>query len=250
MGYCVQWKIWTLTDNAMNNNLHKLKKISAKTFRKAKRWYLGYILCQFGVLIFAVLSIFSDLGANKSAVIALLGVLATEFIRWRSDFWKSHGEWAKRKLEIADGLGISVDSKDIADWLAMQSKGFLDDVSNEETQGSEFDSAESPGAKRLVENTQESAWWSKHLSRRMVGYLVVILVLIVFTAISALTISISALKSADVKQSGVVVQNVGGIICSVLRWLFFSHQFNSFAGRFWRVCIRKPKIFSDVVLCF
>src|SRR5260221_1534986 len=163
----------------MNDDLLKLRQIIAKTFRKAKRWYAGYLLCQFVVLAFAVASIFAHVNPNLSAVIAFLGVLATECVRWRSDLWKSEGESAKRKWEIADGLGITVEGSYIADWLAAKSKGFLADVAAAEIEGSEFDSTRPPGTLRTVENTLESAWWSKHLSRRMVVYLSFILLVVV-----------------------------------------------------------------------
>jgi hypothetical protein len=204
----------------MNDDLLKLHQIVAKTFRKAKRWYAGYLFCQLVVLTFAVASIFAQVNPNLSALIAFLGVLATECVRWRSDLWKSEGESAKRKWEAADGLGVAVDSSYIADWLAAKPKGFLDDVATVEIQGSEFDSNRPAGALRAVENTLESAWWSKHLSRRMVVYLSFILLVVVAAALIALTFSIAALKSATVQQSGAVVQNVGGILCAVLVFVF------------------------------
>jgi hypothetical protein len=204
----------------MTDELLKLRKIAAKTFRKAKRWYAGYLLCQFAVLLFAIISIFAQLNPNLSAVIAFLAVLATETVRWRSDRWKSEGESAKRKWEATDGLGVTVDSTYMADWLAAKPKGFLADVSDLEVQGSEFDSVQSRGPRRIVENTQESAWWSKHLSNRMVMYLGFILSVIVVAAFVALTLSIGALKNASVQQSVTVVQNVGGVLCSVLMFVF------------------------------
>jgi hypothetical protein len=204
----------------MNDDLLKLRQIIAKTFRKAKRWYAGYLLCQLLVLAFAVVSIFAHANPNLSAVIAFMGVLATECVRWRSDFWKSEGESAKRKWEVADGLGIAVESSYIADWLAAKPKGFLSDVAAAEIQGSEFDSTRPAGALRTLENTLESAWWSKHLSRRMVVYLSFILLAVVAAALFALTFSIAALKSATVQQGGAVIQNVGGVLCSVLVFVF------------------------------
>jgi len=124
----------------MTDDLLKLRKIISKTFRKAKRWYSAYLLFQFAVLIFAVISIFVELNPNLSAVIAFLAVLATETVRWRSDCWKSEGEAALRKWEMADGLGVAVDRTYIADWLAAKPKGFLADVIDTDVQGSEFDS--------------------------------------------------------------------------------------------------------------
>jgi hypothetical protein len=205
------------SDSHRNDDFLKLHQIIAKTFRKAKRWYVGYLFCQLVVLIFAVASIFTQVNPNLSALVAFLGVLATECVRWRSDFWKFEGESAKRKLEAADGFGSAVDRSSIADWLAAKPKGFLNDVVPVEIQGSEFDSNRPAGA---VENTLESAWWSKHLSRRMVVYLSFILFVIVAVALIALTFSIASLKSATIQQSGAVVQNVGGILCAVLIFVF------------------------------
>jgi hypothetical protein len=204
----------------MNNSLQQLKRIVAKTFRKAKRWYATYLACQIAVLVFAVVSIFAQLNPNLSALFAFLGVLATECFRWRSDWWKSEGESAKRKWEIVDGLGIAVDSRDVADWLAARPSGFLDDLTTDEIRGSEFDSGQPAGPLRVLENTQESAWWSKHLSRRMVVCLCALLLLVVIGAFAALTISIGELKAANLQRSGAVVQNVGGIICAVLMFVF------------------------------
>src|ERR1051326_7280924 len=204
----------------MNDDRHKLCKIIAKTFRKAKWWYLGYLVSQAAVLLFGVVSIFAQLNPNLSAMIAFLGVLSVECIRWRSDCWKTQGESAKRRWEMADALGETLDGKEIADWLAAKPKGFLTDISPNEIQGSEFDSIQPPGPRRAVENTQESAWWSKHQSRRMVNYLGFFLALVIVADFAALSLSIGALKSANVQQSGATAQNVGGVLCSVLIFVF------------------------------
>lgn len=204
----------------MTDDLQKLRKIIAKTFRKAKRWYLAYLVSQFIILLIGVISMFVAISPSLSAMLAFLGVLAIEVLRWRSDCWKSEGESAKRKWEITDDFGTPLDGKDIADWLAAEPKGFLDDVAADEIAGSEFDSVQPPGVQRALENTEESAWWSKHESRKMIFYLWMIFVCVVIVAFAALTASISALKSANVQQSGVLVQNVGGIICSVLVFVF------------------------------
>lgn len=215
MGHCVQLHLSKMTEDLL-----KLRKIISKTFRKAKRWYSAYLLFQFAVLIFAVISIFAELNPNLSAVIAFLAVLATETVRWRSDCWKSEGEAALRKWEMADGLGVAIDRTYIADWLAAKPKGFLADVSDTDVQGSEFDSGQTHGPLRVVKNTQESAWWSKHLSNRMVVYLSVILLLIIVAAFITLTLCIASLKNASAQPNITVVQNVGGILCSVLIFVF------------------------------
>lgn len=204
----------------MTNDLQKLRKINAKTFRKAKKWYLGYVISQFAVLAFAITSIFTEVNSKLNAIIVFLGVLTAELVRWRSDYWKSQGESAKRKWEMADGFGVSVDGKYIADWLASKPRGLLSDVSDYEIRGLDFDSGQPLGPRRAVENTEESAWWSKHESRKMVVYMSFILVVVIVAAFIALALGIGALKAANVPQSGSSVQTVGGIICSVLMFVF------------------------------
>ena len=204
----------------MTGELLKLRKIVAKTFRRAKRWYLAYLVSQFVILLVGIISIFVTVSPSLSAMIAFLCVLAIEAVRWRSDCWKSEGESAKRKWEIVDGFGTPLNSKEIADWLAAKPKGFLNDIAPEEMSGSEFDSVQPPGVRRALENTEESAWWSKHECRMMVFYLWVILVCAVVAVFIALTVSIGSLKSGNVQQSGATVQGVGGIICSVLVCVF------------------------------
>ena len=227
----------------MTDDLLKLRKIISKTFRKAKRWYAAYLLFQLAVLVFAITSIFAELNPNLSAVIAFLAVLATETVRWRSDCWKSEGQTALRKWEAADGLGVPVDTTYIADWLAAKPKGFLADVSDAEVQGSEFDSGQARGPLRVVRNTQESAWWSKHISSRMAAYLGFILILIVVAAFLALTLSIGALKNASIQRSGTVVQNVGGILCSVLVFIF-SINIVRLLMEFWTFAAEAKEILS------
>lgn len=204
----------------MNNDSLKLRKIIAKTFRKAKRWYLAYLLFQLTILIFAVVSIFAEFNPNLSAVIAFLAVLATEALRWRSDFWKSEGEKALRMWEKAEGLGIPIDHSYIADWLAGKPKHFLLDVHDADIQGQKFASRQRAGIHRLLKNTQESAWWSKHLSSRMVVYLAVMLLLLILAAFVTLCICIGSLKQAGLQSGITTVQNVGGILCSLLAFVF------------------------------
>ena len=220
----------------MSDEKCKSQKIVAKTFRKAKRWYLSYVLWQIIVLVFAVASIFAEIDPKVSAVIAFVIVFSAEALRWLSDSWKSQGELAKRKLEMADGLGIPVDGPYIADWLAAKPKGFLEDVTAREIQGSEFDSVQPVGPRRLVENTQESAWWSKHLSRRMLFYLSIVLVFTTVCAFVALTVSIAGLKNPTDPLAASTVQYVGGVVCSTLVFILSINvvrlllEFCAFAG--------------------
>ncbi|TAL05106.1 MAG: hypothetical protein EPO07_04065, partial [Verrucomicrobia bacterium] len=64
----------------MTDDLQKLRKIIAKTFRKAKRWYLAYLVSQFIILLIGVISMFVAISPSLSAMLAFLGVLAIEVL--------------------------------------------------------------------------------------------------------------------------------------------------------------------------
>jgi hypothetical protein len=198
----------------------RLKAIVAKTLRKAKRWYLGYVICQLAVLGFAILCVTIAVDTRLIAVIAFVLVLFTECVRWRSEFWKSEGEFAKRRWELADGFGAPIRDGSVADWLACRPADFLSDVSQDELRGSTFESSSPPGPRRIIENVEESAWWSKHESRLMAVYLGIFLVLLLLTIFVSLTFTIGALRNPITSHNREIVQNVGAIICAILAFVF------------------------------
>jgi hypothetical protein len=198
----------------------RLQQIVAKTLRKAKHWYLGYVICQLLVLAFAIVTVFADLDPRFIAVCAFVAILAIECIRWRSDFWKAEGESFKRRWEIADGFGGPPDASAVADWLAARPRDFLADVCSKELTGSVFDSHLPPGPERVIENTEESGWWSKHESRLVIWYLSIALVLLLIGVFVALTISIAGLSDTNAVLTRITAQNVGAIICAVLTFVF------------------------------
>jgi hypothetical protein len=201
------------------DNFQILKSITVKALGRAKEWYRAYLIAQVAVLGFAILSIFAELNPNLSALIAFTCVLLTEMLRWRSDYWKTEGESAKRRWELASGFGVPVDNQYIADWLAARPRGFIDRVMAPQIEGLNFESTHPPGCVRTIENTQESAWWSKHESRRLTAYLSCLLLAVLVSAFTALTISIARLQAQHVAQSGASLQNVGGVICAVLMFV-------------------------------
>jgi hypothetical protein len=207
-----------MSANIDDADTKRLQAIVAKAFRKAKRWYVGYLCCQIAVLIFALACVVAALDPRLIAVVALVAVLATESVRWRSEFWKSQGELAKRRWELVDGFGEAASDGFIADWLACRPSGFLDDVTAEEIRGSAFDSTAPVGPRRVVENVIESAWWTKHESRLMAFYMGAALVLVFAAILLILSISIGALRSdpSTVERT----RNLGAMICAVLAFVF------------------------------
>jgi len=193
------------------NNALTLRQIIAKCFRRAKRWYAAYLGVQLLVLAFTVVALFTNLDPYVSGLVGLVLVVMNEGLRWRSDLWKSEGELFKREWEQCDGSGIEVNAAVI-----------LKDVTDEEVSGSEFDSQEVPGPRRAVENTQESAWWTKHECRRMSVLLLVGLAILFVLGFGTLFANVAFLRNAPAHAPGAiaVLRSVAGIVCAVFTIVF------------------------------
>lgn len=195
-----------------------LCKVTAKCFREAKQWYGWYLRAQLLILVFAIIALFVSLDPPISTVIGLISVLAIEGLRWRSDLWKAEGESFKRQWEHAQGFGEPPPAAVLADWLAGKSADFLDDVGDDAVRGAEFDSRSPVGPRRVVENVQESAWWTKHECRRGSQVLLVGLVVFVFLGFAVLLVNLTGLRAAA--SAIALARNVGGIVCAFFTVLF------------------------------
>jgi len=204
------------------NNALTLRQIIAKCFRRAKAWYAAYLCVQLLVLAFAVVALFVNLDPYASALVGLILVVLSEGLRWRSDMWKSEAERFKREWEQCDGFGLEVNAAVIADWVASKPPGFLDDVKEQEVSGSEFDSQEPPGPRRAVENTQESAWWTKHECRRMSVLLLIGLGVLLVVGFGTLLVNVAFLRDAPAHAPGdiAILRSVGGIVCAIFTIVF------------------------------
>ncbi len=204
------------------NNAHTLRQIIAKCFRRAKKWYAAYLGVQLLVLAFTVVALFANLEPYVSGLVGLVLVVMSEALRWRSDLWKSEGELFKREWEQCDGCGLEVNAAMIADWVAARPPGFLQDVTDEEISGSEFDSLEAPGPRRIVENTQESAWWTKHECRRMSVLLLIGLAVLFVLGFGTLLANVAVLREAPIHAGTdiAILRSVAGIICAVFTIVF------------------------------
>jgi hypothetical protein len=189
----------------------QLQQIIGKAFRLAKRWYAGYIVAQITLIFAAYLTL--NVNPVWVAILSFVGVLIVELLRWRSDVWKAEGELWKSKWEKLDGLGRAEPKSEIAEWLALKGPDFLDDIKPVEIQGSTFCSKLAPSPRRLVENTQESAWFSRLQCSRLRTSLFIFLVCFVVLSMLALNSSVASLSSVEEQAA---LQAMVRFICSVL----------------------------------
>ena len=93
----------------MTDELVKLRKIVAKTFRKAKRWYAGYLLCQFAVLAFHTATVIDHIRAlNDNDLEELRCALEPDRPAHQARRkWWSPGRASTRSSQAPDSVDVS-----------------------------------------------------------------------------------------------------------------------------------------------
>jgi len=179
-------------------------------FSLAKRRARYAFVCK--ILIFAVgiLAIFIPQVAPITPLFVLVLAIAAEFLSWRSDTHKGKAEAWLRKLDGLDSFGWQISDAELSDLL-VQSPIKIDNLVIEEAlQQAYFASQETQGTRRALENLQESAWWSKHLTERMWQYYAFATALLFILSLIILLVSIYVFDDKNILSS------VGRIITSTL----------------------------------
>jgi hypothetical protein len=179
-------------------------------FSLAKRRARYAFLCK--ILVFAVgtLAILIPIIAPITPLFVLVLAIAAEFLSWRSDTHKGKAEAWLRKLDGLDSFGWQISNAELSDLL-VQSPIKIDKLVMEEAlKQAYFASQEAHGTQRALENLQESAWWSKHLTERMWQYYAIATSLLFFLALIILLTSIYIFDNTQILSS------VGRIITSIL----------------------------------
>lgn len=151
------------------------------------------------------------------------------------DLSRSKSQEFRRKLDLQDGLGQLIPPHEVVDTFAKCQKFTKRRIRTDSSDSKYFGSQELPGPRRLLQNIRESAWWSNRLARLMRNTLIVI---IVFTIVSALACSISALASANLISSKhlqlypIIAQFVCAILTSLvsLNLIKLAFAYHSFAA--------------------
>lgn len=150
----------------MSGNLQELHNFRRALSDVAEQRWIRSLACKVLAVIFGVVVVVLKLIPEIAPFITVLLSLASFWFAQKSSQIRGIAESLLRKLELADGVGWEISGREIADVRVIAPKSvekFLPAYTNEEKF---FASQEGVGPKRAIENTQESAWWSKHLARR------------------------------------------------------------------------------------
>jgi hypothetical protein len=210
--------------NTSNQVKHNPRALCQVYFTLAKRWARFSFICKLAGFLVGVLTVLLPLVPAYVPVLVFMLAMIADWLAWRSDSNKGTAEALLRKLDGRDSFGWPISRAELSDLL-MRSPSKVDKLVVAKALSEEyFASEEPPGTLRALENLQESAWWSKHLSERMRSYYLAGTCLLVGIAVLVLLISI---QTIDDKQT---LSSLGRIVTSVLTLVFSLNLFRSVLG--------------------
>lgn len=201
---------------ANNAQQDQLRLISSGAFERAKRFWRYSLFCKASLFAIGLISILFNLFPSFVPILILILEVISELLSWNSDNYKDKSEYLLRKLDFRDSLGWQISRSELSD-LYIESENLQDDALDIGVNQSYFSSTEEDDrGRRLLENIQESAWWSKHLTRRMYTIYFYSVILLTFVSMSLLLFTILNIE----KINNQVVPKIGEISISILMLIF------------------------------
>lgn len=197
----------------MNDKLPNLEILSGALADRSKL-FLGFaIICQLAILsssiLVLVLTPYTEWIGLVAAILAIVYVL----LQWRSDTLRRMADSVKRKNEVFDGMGWPPSGKEFSDLKVTIPDNIRRDFWKP-VRSNYYDSDTAPSPLRVIENLEESSWWSKHLSQSMMGYSGAFCTVVVMLAIITLLITLQNASGQTYEQ------NIARAMTSVIVFLF------------------------------
>lgn len=146
------------------NHPDVLHLVQRELNENAKSYWWSARIIEAAVLIIGILTIFIEPSSLLLFCLTAALTLAWFFLQWHSDNTKQRGQYYLRKYEYWSGFGWKPDEQELRDTHIQLPESVRRKVSQEPPPGDYFASRSEASPKRVVENLEESSWWSKALS--------------------------------------------------------------------------------------
>ena len=201
-----------MADNQLDFE-HDPRNTVKSIFDEAKLCWGTSLTLKTGAAGLGILYIVCHITFALAPFIVAIIAATSELSQWRSDILRGRAEGLKRKIEYNDAFGWPISNMELSDQLAQMTKRRRDAIAIS-VRENYFASREAQGSKRAIENLQESAWWSKHLTANMVTFCGIIMGVFFFGSFAALIISTATIKDYTALES--VSRVVTGVLAFVV----------------------------------
>lgn len=204
---------------------------------KAKSWWNASIFLQIGVILLSAYSTLTNQLTTETALILIpLLSICAPLMRWRADFLKGRYQSVLRKFEFYDGLGWAITPRERSEWLLTLSRKQEQQVTASDRMPQHYFSSKKPvSVVRLLENLEESSWWSKHLASFSAIIYGGFTALVLFGSFAVLYLSVQAtLDQATLLNIAKVIASVIAAVFSLgfFRLTFEYAVFSQASGKF------------------
>lgn len=200
---------------------HNPRILCDEYFRLAKFWFGASLVSKALLFILGAVTIFGSIYPLFGTLIVFSMTILSEVSILRSDHLKKIANSILIELDLFDSLGWKIASTEISDILARTS-GKIRKKAEEDYGDNYFASREAQGVKRALENLQESAWWSKHLSFFMSYFCLAFIIILLILSIVALIISVHTALNVEIRS------NIAKVITSTVMLIFTVGLFRLF----------------------
>ena len=207
-----------------------IRLLMAAQFDEAKRWWLWANVSRLLVVIVTVVSLLRKDWLDWIWLLPAGFTVTHSLLQWRADTLQGKADAITRQLELQDGFGWKISEQEKAD-LSLE----VSDKVKRKAYGTEespyFDSRQEVFARKAVENLKQSAWYTRHLARKMAKC---VLMLCACAAVLALLSIFAIVFSPPLQRWG---PNIGRIVIIVLvfmvayGYLRLSFQYRSLSSQ-------------------
>jgi hypothetical protein len=157
-------------------------------FATAKRWWGLSLLAKVLATAVGAAGVLAPIPVGVTALSVFGLTILSELFAFWSDSTKGLVQKLQDKLDLEDSLGWAISNEELRD-IVFQAPGWVKkDASQRTLPRTYFASKQPEGVLRALENTEESAWWSRHLAWKMFVFsLTAILVILGLALVTLLT---------------------------------------------------------------
>ncbi len=192
----------------------------SEAFAGAKTYQNYGIAAQILLFGLGVLAIFWPDFSPSYPPLAIVAAAILAFLRMRTNFLKGVAESLKRAHEFLDGFGIRPSATLLADLTATRKDHLPAAAMSELNKGLQFASGSPVGAKRALENIQESAWWSKSGAARARNLLLIVFAVVLVASIVTLNALNLHIDKQMLQPSGDFKAAAARVVSSTLLCIF------------------------------
>lgn len=209
-----------------------LRAVDIRLQLAAKKWWAITLACRLGVFVLSMITVLVPNKALGTAIAAGVVLLASEVCLWQSNKYNDAGQTLHRKLEMRDSFGWEISALDRKEFVSKIPKKIRVALPSEAESEQYFASQEPPGARKALENVQESAWWSLHLTGIMLNVCVGSIIALVALGFVSLVLALGVVADEGTRSTlgQVIISGVTLIFSLELIRLTIGHyQFNQAA---------------------